>query len=1188
MTIADEIRNDPEKGARLLESEYKTGLFTLARRLCDDDGDAEELVNRTFAEVVRGIDSYLEQSAFFGWMCQILVNIRSKDVRRRSNRTVETTDGVDELPDEDAAVRLFRDVDASIVRDAVQSLPADMREAVVMRYFLDLPLRRMAKILCVPEGTVNSRLHYARLALAAKLGAATRRPGAKTVLLALLLAAGLAVARGVWQVVFDSHAESAEYFDSHAESAEDAETPNAAEGGFDRTQSALGTPVEPASNVADGDLEISNKATQSESMKPSSLLAATASLALAAAPASGADDHWTLSGTVGNVSMTDGEMTLYMTVENQTDRTLALGRSGNARGNAMPNGTNQTGSYDLSKPILDDGGNEWTIVRVMPWAFYASPYVTGTLDLSSVTNIGDAAFGYAKAFTSFVLSPRLEEVGASAFNSTFANRSFSPQLPASLKTIRNGAFGHHSQWDNNLDMELSGTVELRGIERIENGAFYQCKKIDTLVIGPGLVQLGGAGTRIDSMRTDAPPFEQMNALKSVQWLGGPPASGIPKALFWTGDGSANVTNYVYVDYLDAWTNAINASGMAVGSAVAGTDPAVWPIEPNDVWHRGKLWLSLLPGHPEVEGVPVFAEPPAVVKRNGTLVFRAILAEGTGTDVFAVFSDSTGVAWTNLVASGVDGDPETVLEASVPASLPADRTYSFAALATNAVGSAVRGGAGTFFHGAVSVTASAAFSEADGTGSFTFSRNGTDGDLVVPFSLGGTAAEFVNFRELPRSVTIPDGVSSAAVAVESVADLASDADVTLSLAVSGDGLFLVDPFAGSASVTIENWSPPAAGSFARQAVFSVRGYGAERGGLAEFPVLVRVPAGVVSDPDQLAFFGDGRVPLPFEIDTWDDEGESLVWVGVRQFRADARIVLCTGRSGYAAPDLAPALWRAAGYVVVLHCGEEGPDLAGSTVQGVGGEAITESGASAGVAKRVAGAAGAARLLSEWNAWTADCASIRVPNYERYLADPFRLTFSFWLNHRTDAETSDEALFGNRDVGNGESTGFSARLTAEESGSAPAFRMFGNGAHDSGAFEMRSEAAIDVSASQTNAVPWRGAWTHLSFSLQPGPDETTFYIAGERAVCSGNYRGGPTGSTSFATIQSRGADAPVYFGNAKSVESAARNGFKGSMDEIRVRDGAVTDDWAFAEYATVADPDFLSFLGVFGSGTLIIVK
>ena len=49
MTVVDEIRRDPEQGARRLDSEYRAGLTTLARRICADPGDADELVNRTFA-----------------------------------------------------------------------------------------------------------------------------------------------------------------------------------------------------------------------------------------------------------------------------------------------------------------------------------------------------------------------------------------------------------------------------------------------------------------------------------------------------------------------------------------------------------------------------------------------------------------------------------------------------------------------------------------------------------------------------------------------------------------------------------------------------------------------------------------------------------------------------------------------------------------------------------------------------------------------------------------------------------------------------------------------------------------------------------------------------------------------------------------------------------------------------------
>ena len=192
MSIVDKLREDRESGAKWLEAEYKAGLLTLARRLCADEGDAEELVNRTFAAVVEGIDDYLEQSAFFGWMCQILSNIHAKDVRRKMHGAVICPGDVPELPN-DGDVRLFREVDAALLRDAIEELPPEMRDAMMMRYFMDMPLAKVAKILAVPVGTVNSRLHYARRILAARLGAATKKPGAKALLIALALATLTAV-----------------------------------------------------------------------------------------------------------------------------------------------------------------------------------------------------------------------------------------------------------------------------------------------------------------------------------------------------------------------------------------------------------------------------------------------------------------------------------------------------------------------------------------------------------------------------------------------------------------------------------------------------------------------------------------------------------------------------------------------------------------------------------------------------------------------------------------------------------------------------------------------------------------------------------------------------------------------------------------------------------------------------------
>ena len=208
MTIVEELRTNRESGAKRLEAEYKAGLMTLARRFCTDEGDAEELVNRTFAAVVEGIDDYLEQSAFFGWMCQILSNIHAKDIRKKSHGIVVYPGVVPDVIDEDAEDRIFQEIDASLLHDAIENLPKEMQEAIVLHYFTGLSVQKIAKFLAIPEGTVKSRLHYARLALGAKLGANMKKPGGKAVLLALLLCGLTALGAAVWNIATSGEAQT--------------------------------------------------------------------------------------------------------------------------------------------------------------------------------------------------------------------------------------------------------------------------------------------------------------------------------------------------------------------------------------------------------------------------------------------------------------------------------------------------------------------------------------------------------------------------------------------------------------------------------------------------------------------------------------------------------------------------------------------------------------------------------------------------------------------------------------------------------------------------------------------------------------------------------------------------------------------------------------------------------------------
>lgn len=212
MDIVEELKRNPESGARRLEAEYKAGLMSLARRFCHDEGDAEELVNRTFAEVVEDIDGFLAQSSFFTWIVSILNNLHAMDCRRKSHQTVVYPGIVPDVADESAQDEIYRNIDATFVRDAVESLPKEMRDVVVMHFLMEQPIAKVAQFLSLPVSTVKWRLHIARKELARRLGAtvenAAKKPGGKAVIMALLLCGLTALGAAVWHLAVPGEAQT--------------------------------------------------------------------------------------------------------------------------------------------------------------------------------------------------------------------------------------------------------------------------------------------------------------------------------------------------------------------------------------------------------------------------------------------------------------------------------------------------------------------------------------------------------------------------------------------------------------------------------------------------------------------------------------------------------------------------------------------------------------------------------------------------------------------------------------------------------------------------------------------------------------------------------------------------------------------------------------------------------------------
>ena len=164
MEIAEEIKADPEKGARRLIAEYGDRLYDVAFRLCQSEDGARDLVSRTFVRAIERIALFSGGSTIYTWLYAILVNFWRMDLRSRNSEIVSFTDTIPDRPDDrpDPAEALAAKADTEAIREAVAHLPVHSRAVIIFRYFEDMTVPEIAAILKMPEGTVKFRLHKAK------------------------------------------------------------------------------------------------------------------------------------------------------------------------------------------------------------------------------------------------------------------------------------------------------------------------------------------------------------------------------------------------------------------------------------------------------------------------------------------------------------------------------------------------------------------------------------------------------------------------------------------------------------------------------------------------------------------------------------------------------------------------------------------------------------------------------------------------------------------------------------------------------------------------------------------------------------------------------------------------------------------------------------------------------------------
>lgn len=141
-------------------------LYRAAWSLCGSREDAEDLVQETYARVLRR-PRLLRSEDDLGYLLKVLRNtyFSAHRTAKRRVRAEPLPDDLDRL--EDRSARNPQDVlDARELYSLISELPEGFRDALVAVDVLGLSYREAASALKVREGTVTTRLYRARMRLA--------------------------------------------------------------------------------------------------------------------------------------------------------------------------------------------------------------------------------------------------------------------------------------------------------------------------------------------------------------------------------------------------------------------------------------------------------------------------------------------------------------------------------------------------------------------------------------------------------------------------------------------------------------------------------------------------------------------------------------------------------------------------------------------------------------------------------------------------------------------------------------------------------------------------------------------------------------------------------------------------------------------------------------------------------------
>ncbi|MBC2768670.1 RNA polymerase sigma factor RpoE [Pusillimonas minor] len=174
------VQRGDKRAFDLLVLKYQRKIMRLLSRMVREPSEVEDVAQEAFIKAYRALPQFRGDSAFYTWLYRIAINtarnwqaanhrrpMGSSIVETEDNETFDQIDNLTDISTPESLMASRQVVDT--VNAAIDTLPEDLRTAIVLREIEGMTYEDIAQTMNCPIGTVRSRIFRAREAIAAQL-----------------------------------------------------------------------------------------------------------------------------------------------------------------------------------------------------------------------------------------------------------------------------------------------------------------------------------------------------------------------------------------------------------------------------------------------------------------------------------------------------------------------------------------------------------------------------------------------------------------------------------------------------------------------------------------------------------------------------------------------------------------------------------------------------------------------------------------------------------------------------------------------------------------------------------------------------------------------------------------------------------------------------------------------------------